>query len=372
MYTNNFFTFMYKALLKQLNPKYTKTNFPLAQYTTLKIGGIADIVYESHDTKDLINVAKISKYQNVPFTILGRGSNVLISDDGIRGLVIINYTDKIVISGDKPVTESKVKIAPRLETDSTKGTFKYNFNDLDYDEFDKPRVEVTMDSGVDLPFAIKYLLDKGITGMQWFSGIPGTIGGAVFNNIHGGTHFISEILDSLEILDNNLKIKKLSIKDLKLDYDKSRFHNSNEIILKATFNLFKGDANRAKFVALEWLNRKKIQPRNSAGCTFANITQEQKEQKGYPTTSVGYIIEHELKMSGFRIGDAAISKDHHNFIVNEGKALAKDYLAVMKEIYKQAKDKLDIELTPEIVLLGFKNEEIKEFIKDKGNKLIKY
>jgi len=341
------------TLTKQLNPKNTKTNEPLASHTYLKIGGPADVFYEARDTNDMINVIKLAKLQKIPVTILGRGSNVLVSDAGIRGLVIKNMTSTIKISGEKPVQESKIKVKPRWEADTKSGSFKYEFRDLDYDESKQPRIEVKLDSGVDLPFAINYLIDKGITGLQWYSGIPGTIGGAVFNNIHGGTHFLSEVLSEVEALDKELEIKDIKIKDLKLDYDKSRFHDSGEIILQATLNLYKGDAEKAKQVAIEWAKRKSIQPRNSAGCTFANISSEQKEKLGFPTTSVGYIIEHELEMSGYRVGDAAISDKHKNFIVNEGKATAKDYLAVMKEIQKRAKGELGIELVPEIILLGF-------------------
>jgi UDP-N-acetylmuramate dehydrogenase len=228
-----------------------------------------------------------------------------------------------------------------------------------------------MDSGVDLPFAINYLIGKDITGLQWYAGIPGTIGGAIFNNIHGGTHFMSEILDKVKILDTNLEIIELSVKDLGMDYDKSRFHNSGEIILQGTFCLFKGDVEKAKFTATEWASRKKLQPRNSPGCAFANITQEQKESNKFPTTSVGYIVEHEIGLSGHKVGDAAISKDHHNFIVNEGSATAGDFLAILKEIHKRTKEKFGIELVPEIMLLGFDPEEIKEFTKDEQAELRK-
>lgn len=359
-------------LIKQLNPKRTKQNEPLANHTTLKIGGPADVFYEATDSKELVNVEKLAKLQNIPVTILGRGSNVLISDKGIRGLVIRNSTKTIKIGGEKPVHEDKVEVTARWESDTSKGTFRgIEFKDLDYDESDKPRIEVEMDSGVNLPFAIKYLLDKGITGLQWYAGIPGTIGGAVFNNIHGGTHFISEVLEKVKILDKDLETKELDIDKLGMDYDKSRFHDSGEIILQATFNLFKGDIEKARFVAAEWAKRKSIQPRNSPGSAFANIMQEQKDKFNYPTTSVGYIVEHVIGLSGFKIGDAAISKDHHNFVVNEGKATAKDYLAVLKEIYKRTKEKLGIELVPEIVLLGFEKDEIKEFTKKEQNELRK-
>lgn len=364
--SNNF-----EVLLKQLQPDKVKQNEPLSSHTTLKIGGPADLFYEATDINELINVVKLAKRQNVPVTILGWGSNVLISDKGIRGLVIKNSAKTINISGEKPVHEDKVQAIARWESDAKKGTMKYEFKDLDYDESDKPRVEVIMDSGVDLPFAINYLIGMEITGLQWYAGIPGTIGGAIFNNIHGGTHFMSEILDKVKILTTDLEVVELSVSELGMDYDKSRFHNSGEVILQGTFCLFRGDVEKAKFTATEWAARKKLQPRNSPGCAFANITQEQKEGNNFPTTSVGYIVEHEIGLSGFKVGDAAISKDHHNFIVNEGKATAADYLSVLKEVHKLTKEKFGIELVPEIMLLGFDPDEIKEFSKDEQAELRK-
>ncbi len=351
-----------QTLKKQLNPKHTKENEPLSNHTTLKIGGPADLFFEAQSIEDLTNTVKLAKMLEVPVTVLGRGSNVLVSDEGIRGLVIKNLSKTIKIKGEKPVHEDKVsgvKPMARWESDSEKGTFiGIEFKDLDYDESDKPRVEVIMDSGVDLAFAISYLIQKGITGLQWYAGIPGTIGGAVFNNIHGGTHFISELIEEVEVLTPNLEIKKLNIEKLGTDYNKTRFQESSEVILRTTFNMYKGDVKKAKHVALEWAKRKKVQPRNSAGSVFSNITQKQREKFGYPTTATGYIVEHVLKMKGFKIGDAAIYPKHHNFIVNEGNATAKDYLAVMKEIYDRAKEKLGIKLRPEMFLLGFDDEKI--------------
>ncbi len=351
------------TLVKQLNPQNTQLNEPLSKHTTLKIGGKADIFYEAHDLNDFINTIKLAKLQNIPVTIIGRGSNVLISDKGIRGLVIKNFTKTIKITGEKPIHEDKVKVDARWETDSSKGTFKgIEMKDIDYDESDKPRIEVIMDSGVDLPFAINYLISKGITGLQWFSGIPGTIGGAIFNNIHGGSHMLSEVLSKVKILNKELEVKELNISKLGMDYDKSRFHKSGEIILQGIFNLYKGNKEKAKFTATEWAKRKRVQPRNSAGCTFANITQKQKDKLNLPTTSIGYIVEHEINLKGFHVNDAAVSEKHHNFIVNNDRATAKDYLAVMKEIYNKTKEKLGIKLIPEIILLGFKENEITEFM----------
>ena len=351
------------TLIKQLNPKNTKLNEPLSNHTTLKIGGKADIFYEAFNTQDLINTIKLAKYQSVPVTIIGWGSNILISDKGIRGIVIKNSTKTIKVKGEKPIQESKARISSRFEANKKTGSFKgIEMKDLDYDESKEMRIEVEMDSGVDLPFAIKYLIDHGVTGLQWYAGIPGTIGGAVYNNIHGGTHLLGEAIEKVKVLDKELNIRELKIKDMGFKYDKSRFHKTDEIILTVTFNLFKGDVKKARLTANEWAKRKKIQPRNSAGCTFKNISERQKEKLNLPTTATGYIIEHALNMKGYKSGGASISKDHANFIVNDGNAKAEDYLKIMKDVHKNAYEKLTIKLIPEIILLGFEKEEIKEFI----------
>lgn len=334
---------------------------PLSKHTFLKIGGPADIFFEAKETKDFLKAISEARNLSVPVTILGDGSNVLISDDGIRGLALISKSQKIVTLDGKKGKEKVAMPTARWESDATHGTFKYEFKDLDYSESGKPRVKVGMDSGVSLPFAIDYLLDRGITGLQWYAGIPGTMGGAIFNNIHGGTHFISEVLDSVRVVDKKGKTYTLDIEELGVDYDKSRFQQTGEIILDATFNLYKGDTQKAGYVKKEWAKRKSLQPRNAPGCAFHNLTQEQKEKLGIPTTSAGFVIEHLLKMTEFKKGDAAISKEHHNFIVNRGNATAKDYLAVMKEIYLRAKSQLGITLVPEVFLLGFNEKEIKEF-----------
>ena len=344
--------------------KGAKKNEFLGKHTFLKIGGPADVFYEASITDGFKNAVIEARKLDVPITILGDGSNVLISDEGIRGLVLVDRSQKIEILGEKlqKINLKTIKKPEyRWESDSERGTFKYEFKDLDYDESDKARVRVRMDSGVNLPKATDFLLDKGITGLQWYAGIPGTIGGAIFNNIHGGTHFISEVVDTVTVLDLDGGTHVLNIEEMGVDYDKSRFQETHEVILDATFLLFKGNVEKAKYVRYEWAKRKSLQPRNAPGCAFHNLTQDQKEGLGIPTTSTGFVIEHLLKMTGFRKGDAAISKDHHNFIVNDGKASAKDYLAVMKEIYNRAKKELKVELVPEIFLLGFKEGEIAEF-----------
>jgi len=338
-----------------------KKNEPLKIYTTLRIGGPADVFCIIETARQLTNLVKEARNLEIPITFIGSGSNILVSDEGIRGLVIKINTKKLNIGNtklkvNKNPPENNRNLKFRWNSDKTKGRFiGIEFKDLNYDESDSERICVELDSGISLPWAIGFLIEKGITGLQWFAGIPGTIGGAVYNNVHGGSRFLGEFIDEVTLLGCDNNVKNLTFKDLGMDYDRSVFHNSKDLIIKTKLNLFLGDKKRAEFTASEWKKRKKMQPRNSPGCVFKNITNEEKENLGYPTTSTGYIVEHILKMRGYKIGDAKVSEMHCNFIVNNGNATAKEYKRLIELIQNEAKNKIGINLTPEIIFLGFDN-----------------
>ncbi len=353
------------SLLKAQFPHIDfKENYPLAKHTTVKIGGPAELYCETKSSIDFIELVKFMRQNNLPLTLLGWGANTLISDAGIKGLVVKNTSQTISIldeSGSQSESFDKAQqeeIAARWQSDSEKGTFTYEFKDLDYDESNSDTVLVQLDSGVALPFAINVLISKGITGLQWYSRIPATIGGAIYNNIHGGTHFISEVIQSVTVIDEAGTVTELNKMQLKAGYDVSRFHETNETIISATLKLYKGDVKKAAYVAKEWAVRKAIQPHKSLGCVFQNISNEQKDKLGYPTTSVGYIVEHILKKKGFQIGDAKISENHAAFIENTGTATATDYLDVIRTVISQTKEKTGITLKPEIFFLGFDESEL--------------
>jgi UDP-N-acetylmuramate dehydrogenase len=328
-------------------------NHPLAYETTLRIGGNADYFTRVSSQGDLVELVKQASDQEVPTTILGGGSNVLISDAGIKGLVVKNYTNGYEISGE---TKGKV-FAKRPDP-------RWNGASIeDYSEEGSAQVSVDIKSGTSLQRAIYGLIDRGLTGLQWFSGIPGTIGGAVFNNIHGGTHFFSELVRSVTICDKYGNIKEISSDELNFDYDCSRFHSSHELILEASLDLFAGDKDRALLTADMWKKKKALQPKNSAGCTFKNIDNSDKERLGYPTCSAGYIIDKILKLTCYRRGDIMVSPEHANFIVPCGdKPLASDYIKVIREIQKRAFEATGLKLRPEIIFLGFNREEIEDIL----------
>lgn len=330
-----------------------RRNVLLAPYTTLKIGGPAEYFLIAKTITALKQGAAWARKKDLPLTILGAGSNVLISDRGLPGLTVINKSAGIKILKSNYQTLKVKKTDARWTPDRIKGSFKYDFNDLDYSEENEKKVVVELESGITLAGAMQALFKKGITGLQWYARIPGTVGGALLKNVHGGTHLISENLLSVKIMNRQGREEIIRRERLRLIYDQSDLARNENIILSAKFIFFRGNIRRARYAAREWSKRKSIQPLNSAGCAFANISQKDQARHHYPTPSVGYIVDKIVKLSGYRMGDAAISDAHKNFIVNQGQATARDYLRVMEKIFQEVRRKTGIKLVPEIFLLGF-------------------
>lgn len=333
---------------------------PLAKYTTWRIGGPADLFFQANSIDELsIAVRKANELQ-IPYTILGWGSNVLISDEGIRGLVIKNASREIEIKGKiENIFPSPKEIKARLNS-VDKEKF-YNFDDLDFDESQYPAIELTVASGVYLPYLINISIDKGITGLQWFAGIPGTVGGAVYNNIHGGTRFFSEVVKSVYVLTEDGEFKTLNKDELNFDYDYSIFHENKDVILSVNLILREGDKERARNTSIAWATRKRLQPANSAGCCFQNIEKSLQENLKLESNSWGYIIDKVLGLKGKQIGNAKISERHAAFIETQPGASSRDVLELFETIYEESEKKLGITPKTEIFFLGFEEFEIKKY-----------
>lgn len=369
---------IYSQLISQFPDIEIHQNHPLAPYTTVKIGGAADIFIHTKNSKDFINVLKYligednvfsarkppkpsgegaSTVKNIieppKITIIGNGSNVLISDTGIRGIVIKNSsTDFQILNTVSNSTKTNKTSTNRTENDPTK---YLNFGVLDYDESDKPKVLVKINSGCNLPQIINQLIDQGITGLQWFGFIPGSIGGAVFCNIHGGAYNFSNFVESVEVFDLKTSTSyELPATELNWSYDFSSFQkNPNLIILSVTLSLFKGDTAKAKETVVAWVKQKSaVQSMNSLGSVFKNPPLEICQKNWGEQKSTGWIIDIELKLKGHSIGDAQISPRHANFILNNGHSTAADYLALIKLIQSQMQTKFNFQFELEIKLLG--------------------
>ena len=351
------------TLAEQLNQQFPHLKFtseePLAPFTTVKIGGPAEAFARIKNRTDLIAITTHAHENKIPLTILGWGANSLIADRGLRGIVIRNDTSEIILHDQLPEKiYQATEVGARWGADDSHGTAKYDFADLDFNERQSEKVCVTLDSGVSLPLAINVLLSKGVTGLQWYARIPASIGGAIYKNIHGGTHFISEIINTVSVITPEGKEKTIPVTELEAEYDYSRFHHSGETIISAEFLLYKGNVEQAKQVAQEWAVRKKIQPQNSLGCVFQNISPDEQKRLELPTPSIGYMVEHALNLQSLQKGDAVVSPKHAAFIENIGSATAADYLKIIRTIIDAAQEKLGIKLKPEIFFLGFTDQEL--------------
>lgn len=347
-------------------------NYPLKNISWIKIGGEVReyICTETNDEFNEVIKEKILKGEE--YKILGWGANTLISDNKIDLCVIKNLSNSFEFQGkvenalmDDEINglEQQKEIDSRFSASTQMGTFRgIEFKDLDYSESDKENVLIKLSSGMPLPQVINLTISKGLTGLQWFSGIPGQLGSCVYNNIHGGTHLLSEFIDSVMVIDKDGNLKKYSNSDLQFGYDNSILHKTNEVITEINLKLKLGDKQKAEYTAKEWAKRKISQPKNSLGSIFKNLIKEDQIRLNFPTPSIGYLVEHKLNLSGFRIGDAKIAETSNNFIVNMGNCTSSDYLSVIKKIKVEAFNQFGITLIPEIFFLGFTKEELEGII----------
>lgn len=308
---------IYSQLISQFPDIKIKQDHLLAPYTTVKIGGPADIFIQPKSSKDFVAILKYFAHQPPKITIIGNGSNVLISDTGIRGIVIKNSSTEIEI-----LTNNKVNIA----------------------------------SGVQLPQLINFCLDHQLLGLEEFAYIPSSVGGAIFGNIHGfDKHDFNQFLDSIEVFDlNKNQLINYSTNQFEWSYDYSSLQDQpNLVIISATIKLQNGDAKAAKQKYQDIIQKKSPnQPMKSLGCVFKNPPESVcvpiwGEKKG-----AGWIIDNELKLKGHSIGDTQISPLHANFIINNGQSTAIDYLSLIKLIQSQVQKKFNFQFELEIKLLG--------------------
>ncbi len=282
-----------------------RTNVPLKNHTTFRIGGPARFFFIAKTKENLIKAIQAANKNNLPFFILGHGSNLLVCDKGYDGLVI------------------------KLQFENCKLQEK----------------SLYAEAGAKLANLVKLSLNRELTGLEWAAGIPGTIGGAIRGNAGAFKKAISDVIKKVEVLDSkNLRFKIYNLSDCKFGYRDSIFkQRKNLIILSAEIKLKIGDKNEIQKKIKEYLNwRRKNQPLNfpSAGSVFKNPKKN----------SAGKLIE-KCGLKGKKIGKARISEKHGNFIVNLGGARARDVVNLIQLSKKKVKEKFKIELKEEIQYL---------------------
>jgi UDP-N-acetylmuramate dehydrogenase len=273
---------------------------------------------------------------------------LIISDNGFDGLVIINNTSHWEIISESDTMDSFNPGRSRYK--KTEGTIQSIENYLHQVQASRS-VVVRVDSGSRIAALSKALYKDGIVGLEWFAGIPATVGGGLYMNMHGGPLFFGDLVEGAVLFDGQNE-KSVVRSDFCFDYDYSILHETKETVLTVDLCLWKGNPDLAADFAKEWAKEKAFQPRRSAGCIFHNLDSTEQERLNSPTSSMGFVIDQLLGLKGKRHGGAMISENHAAFIENTGNATAQDIYNLVKLTREEARKKLGLELKLEVQFIG--------------------
>lgn len=298
---------IYELLTNEIKQGIVKIDEPMRKHTNFKIGGNADVFVIAKNIEEIKCVIKFSKENNILLTILGNGSNVLVSDKGIRGIVLQVGTKEIKIEKQK--------------------------NAL-----------VEVEAGVMLGALAQVLLKQSISGFEFAAAIPGSIGGAIRMNAGAYGGEMKDIVKDVTVLNEKGEISVLTNEECEFSYRHSRFTDSKEIVIKVTLKLPLGNEAEIKAKMDEYdQSRREKQPLNlpSAGSTF---------KRGSDFITAKLIDECGLK--GYTSGDAQVSTLHAGFVVNLGNATAQDVLNVVNHVKQVVLEKTGKQIELEVELLG--------------------
>ena len=278
----------------------------MKKHTTFRIGGPADIFAVPDTIEKAAKIIGICREQKVPFYVIGNGSNLLVSDQGYRGVVVQVYKNlsAIEIKGDI----------------------------------------ITAQAGAMLSVIAKKAMAASLTGFEFASGIPGTIGGAAVMNAGAYGGEMKQVLTEVTVLTQEGELRRIPSEELKLGYRYSVIPEKGWIVLEAKLKLHRGDYDMIK-ARMDELKEKRVEKQPlelpSAGSTF-------KRPEGY---FAGKLIM-DAGLRGFSVGGAQVSEKHCGFVVNTGEATAKDVRDLIREVSRQVKTKFGVELEPEVKMLG--------------------
>lgn len=293
------------ALCNEIKCEYS-VDAPLRDYTSFKIGGNADVIVFPDTIQKLITVTEYAKNNSISLLVIGKGSNLLVNDNGFKGIVINTCKmDKI-----------------ELVDDTT----------------------IFCQCGVSLSRLCRFALENSLTGLEFAFGIPGTAGGAAYMNAGAYGGEMKDILVSCTHISSDGTIGEFSGDELCLAYRHSVYSNSKFIILSLTLVLKKGDKNEIKAKMDDFMSRRKDkQPLEfpSAGSTF-------KRPEGY---FAGALIE-QCGLKGYSYGGAQVSEKHAGFVVNKGGATADDVMHVINHCKKKVLEQTGVNLEPEVKIIG--------------------
>ena len=288
---------------------------PLAPLTTFKVGGTADLLVEARSEDELVAIAGCARATGLAVTPLGGGSNVLIGDGGIRGVVVLVRDRSVAREGDTGVRAG---------------------------------------AGLTINGLVRWLVGQGLAGLEAWAGTPGTVGGA----LHGNAHFkgvnIGDLVRDVRILDHGGALRTLPAAEMAFGYDSSRLQTSGEIAVSAVFTVGTGVPEDLRATARASLAyRKRTQPLDvpSAGCIFQNPDPARDRVPDGIPWSAGALVDR-AGLKGTRAGGAQVSPLHGNFIVRDGAATAGEIRGLVERCQQEVAERFGVHLRKEIVYLG--------------------
>lgn len=289
---------------------------PLAPLTTFKVGGRADWLIQARSREDVSRALEIARELGLPVTVLGGGSNVLIADAGLRGLVIRIHGGEVT------------------RIDATR---------------------IRADGGVTINGLVRWTISHGVAGLEAWAGTPGTVGGAIHGNAHFRGRLISELIETVTLAALDGSIRDVPVSEMEFGYDYSRLHRTQEVVIAAEFRVIDGNPEALRATARDSLAfRKRTQPLESAsaGCIFQNPDPARDVvPEGIPWSAGALVDRAGLKAA--RAGNARVSTTHANFIVNDGGARAAEVRDLVERCKREVRSRFGVGLREEIVYLGF-------------------
>jgi len=302
-----------RPLIGRFGSERLRANVALAPFTTFKVGGAAEWLLETSSAEEIADALRLAQQSSIPVTMLGGGSNVLVADSGVRGLVIRPRGGQIERIDDE---------------------------------------EVRADAPVTINGLVRWTINHAAAGLAAWAGTPGTVGGAIFGNAHFSGRLIGDLVTSVQIAGQDGQTQDLPRAAMEFGYDRSRLQRTGEVLLSAVFRVSAGDPAALRDIARQSLAyRKKTQPLEtpSAGCIFQN-PDGLDVPSGIPP-SAGALVDR-AGLKGASRGHARVSTAHANFIVNEGGATAADIRALIELCRTRVQEKFGVTLREEIVYLG--------------------
>jgi UDP-N-acetylmuramate dehydrogenase len=304
-----------ERLEARLGAGRVRRDAPLRDYTTFRTGGAAQCLVETRSADELLLALRTAHDAGEPVVLLGGGSNVLVSDRGVRGLVIRPRGGEV--------------------------------HQLD-------ETHVRADGAVTINGLVRWTIMRGLGGIEAWAGTPGTAGGAGYGNAHFGGRLISDVISRVRLATRAGEVRDVPVADMAFAYDRSRLQSSGEVLLSADFIVSAGEPAHLREVARQSLAyRKRTQPLDvpSAGCIFQNPTPAQDHVPDGMPWSAGALVDR-AGLKGSAIGGARVSPAHGNFIVNEGGATAADIRRLIERCRTEVRRRFGVDLREEIVYLG--------------------